>query len=256
MRMSIKFLSTALIFCCTVFVLQTTAFGQVHKVPLEDKRITIRLNQKPLYTIFYQLIQRYDIAIGFEESALDRHHRDYYFGTNVAPSEVRELEGRKEPLGPYSSQENLLTVDFKDVRLKEVLDEIVKQMRFYDWEIVDDVVNIYPIEGRDKRLEKLLNTKIERLELGAGNQVQLIQGQIMMALPEFEEFLTENGIDCDTARPYSSFDERLMLDGMAFSNVKFKQLLNSITRLKRGGWILQIKRQKTKPNKEFVEILI
>ena len=105
-----------------------------------------------------RLINKYDIAIGFEESSLDRTHRRYYFETNIPTDELKaEYSGDKVMVGsmpPFS--ENLISVDFKDAKLSEVLDCIVKQMANYKWEINDQVVNITPVNGRDLRLKELL----------------------------------------------------------------------------------------------------
>src|ERR687883_495587 len=57
--------------------------GQEKKPGLKDKRITIKMNKKPLFDVFMRLIYDYDVAIGFEESTLDSEHDDYQFETNV-----------------------------------------------------------------------------------------------------------------------------------------------------------------------------
>ncbi len=44
---------------------------------LDDLRISISLQDKPLLTVFNRLINKYDIPIGFEESSLDREHTSY-----------------------------------------------------------------------------------------------------------------------------------------------------------------------------------
>jgi hypothetical protein len=127
------------------------ALGQERKIELKDKRVTIQMAGKSFYTVVTRLINKYDVAIGFEESALDREHRDYYFETNVPldgrdPLVVRDYRdshfentvtpekraeyGDKEVFSPTRAlgYKHLITVDFKDARLEEVLDAIVKQM--------------------------------------------------------------------------------------------------------------------------------
>ncbi|MGQ0541663.1 MAG: hypothetical protein ACT4O9_07425 [Blastocatellia bacterium] len=136
------------------------------------------------------------------------------------------------------------------------MNSIVKQMQNYSWEINDDVVIIFPIRGRDKRLERLLDVKVPSFAVGMGADVGSIQAELMLFLPEFEKFLAENNLDCRTDRPGSSFNSRILPDSMGFTDLTFKQLLNAIKKSKRGGWILQIKTLKDKPGKEFVEILI
>lgn len=241
-----------LLFC------SSNVFGQESEAELKDKRITIRMTRKPLYTVFWRLIQKYDVAIGLEESTLDRNHRHYYFETNVALEQFKaESSSDKEFFGPIRGfDEHLITVNFEDARLEDVMNSIVRQMQNYAWEINDDVVNIFPIRGRDPRLKKLLDVKVEVFFAGIGAPIGSIQAQLMLFQPEFKTFLKENNLDYETAGPYSSFQERILPDGMGFTNLTFKELLNAITKSKRGGWILQIKNQKDKPGIDFVEIMI
>jgi hypothetical protein len=249
------------------------------KVHLREKRITIQMSQKSLYTIFNKLINKYDIAIGLEESALDRDYRDYYFETNVpldnrasylekdyrgsnpetsVTPEKRAEYGDKEVLSPTRGlgYKHLITVDFKDARLEDVLDSIVRQMENYNWEINNDVVNIFPVRGRDQRLKKLLDTRVRNFAVGKGAEIGSIQAQLMLFLPEFKLFLEENNLEPETGGDGSVFEDRILPDGMSFSDLTFKELLNAITKSNRGGWMLQIKKQRDKPGKEFVEILI
>lgn len=249
------------LFIVCAIIVATSALGvlgQDSRVALKDKRITIQMTQKPLYTVFWRLIQKYDIAIGFEESILDRDHRHYYFETNVALDQFKaEASSDKEVLPSMQKfKEHQITINYKDATLEVVMNAIVKQMENYDWEINNDVVNIFPIRGRDERLKKLLDKKVRVFAVGMGDDVGSIQGRLMLFLPEFKAFLSENNLEARTDRPGSSFVDRILPDGMAFTDMTFKELLNAITKSKRGGWILQIKNQKDNPNKEFVEILI
>jgi len=248
-----------LIGCALILALSSvTVFGQESRGALKDQRITIQMSQKPLYTVFWRLIQKYDVAIGFEESALDRDHRHYYFETNTALEELKkESVSDKEFLPPVTAfKEHLITVDFKDARLEDVMNGIVKQLENYDWEINDEVVNIFPTRGRDERLKKLLDQRIRAFGVGKGASLSSIQAQLMLFLPEFKEFLAENKLEGSTERPFSSFEERILPGGMGFSDMTFRQLLNAITKAKRGGWMLQIKNYSDQPGKEFVEIII
>jgi hypothetical protein len=248
-----------LVFYIAILALSSfNVFAQERQVKLKDKRITINMTQKPLFTVFTRLIEKYDIAIGFEESILDRDHRHYEFQTNVAIDKYKvEYQSDKEfsPPVPEFSQ-HLLTVNFKDAKLESVMDSIVRQMENYDWEISNEVINIFPIRGRDSRLKKLLDVRVRSFGVGIGAEVGSIQAQLMLFLPEFKIFLKENNLDFNAARNGSAFNDRIIPDGMGFNDLSFKELLNVITKSKRGGWILQIKTQKDNPDKEFVEILI
>lgn len=239
-------------------VLAISAFGQAEDANAVDKRITIQMTEKPLYTVFMRLINKYDVAIGFEESSLDREHRHYCFETNVPTTELKsEYNSDREFLPPVQRfSEHLITVDFRDAKLADVMNSIVKQMKNYDWEFADGVINIFPIRGRDSRLEKLLNSHVREFVVGQGADVGSIQAQLMLFLPEFKAFLSDTKLEADTTRSGSSFVDRKLPEGMRFSNLTFKSLLNAITRAKRGGWILDIKARENEPGKEFVEIFI
>ncbi len=225
---------------------------------LENSRVTIQVDRKPLYTVFTRLINKYDVPFGFEESALDRDHRHYYFETNIATEELRAEYSSDREFLPATPRfdEHLITLNFKEAKLSDVMDAIVRQMQNYDWEIVNGVVNIVPTKGRDPRLKKLMDVKVSDFPVGMGAPIGSIQAQLMLFTPEFKKFLVENKLEARTDRPGSIFEDRTLPDGMRFSNLTFKELLNMIVKSKRGGWILQIKTQKDKPGKEFVEVII
>jgi hypothetical protein len=235
--------------------------GQEKNNELKDRRITIQMVDKPLVTVFARLIYKYDVAIGFEESMLDRDHDHYVFETNVPPHGQRvKFAGDKEfPSERSEFFEHLITVNYKDASLGNVLDDIVKQMKNYAWEINNGVVNIFPINGRNPKFEKLLNVRIREFAVPKGTEVGMIQQLILMELPEIRSFLSENNLFVDGARSTSmAFAERPLSEEIRFYDLTLKDLLNKITKSKRGGWILQNKKQKQAgdKNKDVIDILI
>lgn len=232
--------------------------GQEKKVELKDKRITIQIVNKPLFDAFIKLIYLYDVPIGFEESTLDKVHDDYFFETNVPPEEQKKNFTNEPVLGYSDIKNHLLTLNFKDARLEDVLNSIVKQMKNYVWEINNDVVNIYPIKGRDPRFEKLLNLRIREFAVPKGSEVGLIQPLIVLNLPELKAFLSENNLYAESDRTDVWFLERPLPVELKFSDLTFKELLNGITKVKRGGWVLMSDKRKRPENKgkEFIDILI
>jgi hypothetical protein len=244
----------------------SSVFGQEKEVELKNKRITIQMDKKPLFDVFIQLIYKYDVAIGFEQSTLDSDHNDYFFQTNIPYDEINTPipDGRKRPLsgGWQPIKNHLLTVDFKDARLEDVMNDIVKRMENYAWEINNDVINVYPIRGRDPMFEKLLDIKVKKFSIKKGAEVRMIQPEIVLNLPEFRAFLAENNLHSESLRVAAWYLGRPLPEGMEFYNLRFKELLNAITKSKRGGWILKRKTpNKTPtpnkpPDKDFVEILI
>lgn len=243
-----------------LIVLLTGLFGvsAQQRVPdLKDKQITIQMTNRPVVIVFARLIYKYDIAIGFEESILDGDHDHYFFETNIPPDDFKaQYSGDKEFLtdrGNFS--EDLITLNFKDARLEDVMNSVVKQMRNYDWEIKDDVVNIFPVRGRDPRFKKLMDLRIREFAVGKQTEVSVIQ-PLLFRLPEFKKFLEENNLHVDFERYAPVFDNRPLPADMKFGDLTFKELLNAITKSKRGGWILQKKKQNKIEGKELIDILI
>lgn len=237
----------------------TAGFGQVKKERLEDKRVTIQMSQKPLWDVFAKLMWKDNIAIGFEEATLDRDHDDYDFPTNIAfdgdfvefPDGSRRLMGSVIP----TIKHHLITVNFRNSKLEDVLNDIVKQMKNYAWEIDDDVVNIYPIRGRDQRFEELLGLKIRQCSVEKGNQLGMLRTAVFF-LPEFKEFVTQKRLFADTQIETPAYSERLVRSDMTFSDLTFKELLNRITSLKRGGWIMKANKHDSARNQDSIEILL
>lgn len=250
-----------IIFVSFVIVLATGLLGihgQEKKVELKDKRITIQMVKKPLFDVFIRLIYRYDVAIGFEESTLDKDHNDYHFQTQIPTPDDQEKYYTDEGIDYSDVKNHLITVNFKNAKLEDVLNAIVKQMQNYDWEINNGVVNIFPIKGRDPRFEKLLNLRIREFGVPKGSEVGLIQPLIVLNLPEFKAFLAENNLYAESDRDDPWYIERPLPVEMKFSNLTFKELLNEITKSKRGGWILKTDKRKTTENrgKEVIALWI
>jgi hypothetical protein len=241
-----------LLFCfCFSF-----SFGQENKTALKDKRITINAEKKSLNYVLGQLITKYDIAIGFEASTLDKDNDEYEFIVNVPYLEKEIiLSGVHIPDSFPRVKEQWFTVKAENERLKDILDKIVKQMPNYKWEINDDVVNILPIQGRDKRCEKLLNIKIKSFTYQKGYPIAFIRDAILN-LPEVKKFLDDNNMLSTSVRSYTDYTNRGLPNGMKFSDLTYRDLLNKITKAKRGGWMLLNPYVLPKSEKEYLNIEI
>lgn len=239
---------------CAIILLagSISVFGQKMEVDLKDKKITIQMEQQPLGLVFRHLIGNYDIPIGFEKSTLDIYNIDYQFETNLSGVGQRRILGKDGKLEINIEVERIfepknlwITINAENENLENVLNIIVGQMENYKWEINDGVVNIFPIRGRDQRFEKLMETNIENFTFEKGKTVRIITTNIMK-LPEFKKFLDENKLKFNGIRVGSdilmvnSYDKELDTE-MNFSNLTFRELLNKITKIKRGGWILKSK---------------
>jgi hypothetical protein len=232
-----------------LIVFSHTISGQDITTDLETKKITINMENKPLRDVFRHLIVEYDVPIGFEESILDRDHMDFMFRTAIPdPNEKKKLG-----YSHYVVKNIWFTVKAEEASLKDVLDIIVGQMKNYDWEINDGVVNIYPKTGRDERYKNLLDVKIKSFELPIGSPVFMIRNKIFK-LPEIKEFLNKNGIYSTSQRSFIENMKRPLPAELVFENISFRQLLNKITFIKRGGWILKTNHLFGSEHKEYIEI--
>lgn len=254
---------------CTMILLAGTfcVFGQEKASELKDKRISIKMDKQPLGVVFRHLIETYDVAIGFEESTLDREHNDYDFGTNLPP--VREQKTVKTNVGTnkeiqvsitvdqiWNIKQHWFTVNAKNEKLEDVLNLIIGQMENYKWEINDEVVNIFPIKGRDERYKKLLELNVQNYKFQKELSIAFIREKLFR-LPEFQKFLDENKLFTYDSRYGFLGDILRKLDvDLNFSNLTFKELLNHITKIKRGGWILKQNNNTDAKEKEYIEIEI
>lgn len=253
-------------FCYSVvFLLVIPGLGicREKSVGLKDKRITVRTEKIPFGSVLGYLMSIYDIPIGFEQSILDRNNGEHRFSANepgVSPYKLERVDGVLKIAADPSLKalSHPVTLDAENGRLEDVLNKLVKQMENYKWEINDGVVNIYPIKGRDKRFEKLLDLRIKKFTFENGDPVWKITTNIM-ALPEFSAFMVTNNLRFNGGRsgPEGALREmydRKIDEGMVFSNLKFRDLLNKITKIKRGAWILKWRFISKKTGEEFIDI--
>lgn len=245
-KIIITFLNLTLIFLAGTFY----AFGQKNEVDLKDKKITIKFEKQPLGIVFRYLMKNYDIPIGFEWSLLDKDHNDYNFDTNLLPTAETTVTSsdNKPEIGlqsyiVFKADNYPITVNFDNAKLEDVLNEIVRQMNFYKWEINNDVVNIFPTQGRHEKFAELLDTKISQFTFEKGKTVRDITANIK-ELPEFIKYTENNNLFFRGVRsgPILLIDPQYgrTIDGeMNFSNLTLRELLNKVTKIKKGGWQLQ-----------------
>lgn len=255
-----------ILYCIMIYLVGTfSVFGQEKQIDLKDKRITIKMEKQPLGLVFRYLMENYDIPIGFEESILDRNHIDYDFETNlpaIATHKQQNADGSIKMTttseAAFKAKLHLITLDFENGKLKDVFNQIIKQMENYKWEINDGVINILPITGRDERFEKLLGLHIERFIFEKGKTVEDITTKIIL-LPEFRSFMKQTNFDFHGIRTGVDFVikaqyGRTIDEGMDFSNLTFRELLNKITKVKKGGWILKWRYISRTTGKELIDI--
>lgn len=255
-------------FCyCIVFIIVVSVPGicQEKEIDLKDTRITIKMENQPLGAIFKYLMENYDIPIGFEESTLDRGLPDNDFNTNLPGKPKNRMKNADGSITFTTTAERVfkaeihpITVNVINGRLEEVFNQIVNQMENYKWEINDGVVNIFPIKGRDERFEELLGINIQRFTFEKGQTIKDITKNIQ-SLPEFLRFMGRNKLVFTGVRSGVNFIlkaqyGRTIEVGMDFSNLTFRDLLNKITKIKRGGWILKWKWISNTDGEEYIDI--
>ncbi|MEW6362163.1 MAG: hypothetical protein AB1477_08630 [Acidobacteriota bacterium] len=240
-----------------------SVFGQNKEVDLKDKRITIKTEKVHFGTVLGYLMEVYEIPIGFEQSILDRNTAEFRFSSNSPGISYYSIENddgvlkipansrSKPPLHP-------VTLNAENERLENVLNIIVKQVENYRWEINDGVVNIYPLKGRDDKFERLLDLKISKFVLEKGKPIWEITTKIKL-LPEFVAFTEKNNLRFSGGRSGPDVALQKMYgkkvsESMDFSNLTFKELLNKITKVKKGGWILKWRFVSKKTGEEFIDI--
>lgn len=253
-------------FCYSVvllLVISVTGICQEKPIPLKDKRITIKTEKLPFGSVLGHLMSACDIPIGFEQSIPDRNNGEHRFSANepgVSPYKLEIVDGilRIAPDPYLKTLRHPVTLDAENQRLEDVLNKLIKQMENYKWEINDGVVNIYPIKGRDKRFAKLLDLRIKRFTFEKGDPIWKFTTNIK-ALPEFSAFTVKNNLRFNGGRDGLESVKQEMYgrkidEGMDFSNLKFRDLLNKITKIKRGAWILKWRFISKKTGEEFIDI--
>ncbi len=241
-----------------------TQFAQEQNpADINKLKISIHMDKQPLGLVFRELMERYNVPVGFEESDLNRNHRDYIFDTNIPSTGVGKLvsgDGKASITitteRTFEGRSRLFTVNLDDASIEKVMNTIVGQMENYTWKINDGVVNIFPKSAaRDKRFQELLNTRIENFAVVKGLPVATITAAII-ALPEFQAFLKKENLRFTGWRAGSQLLNRSQYgrplpDGIRLSNLTFRELLNKTTKIKGGGWILRLKPSSSSPPEQM-----
>lgn len=251
--------------CSIIFLGTFFAFGQERDSDIKNKKVTIKADKQPLGLVFRYLMENYDVPIGFEQSILDRNHNEYDFESNLPARAEKTITNLDEDVEitvevelNFEAKLHPITINVENGKLEDVFNQIVKQMGNYKWEINDDVVNIFPIKGRDERFEKLLGTNVKNFSFEKGKTVRDITSGIIR-LPELYNFLKENKLNFNGIRTGSEIRldaqyGRIINDGMNFSNLTFRSLLNKITKTKKGAWILKWNGISPRTQGEYIDI--
>ncbi len=260
-------ISKTLVVVLRLFLIYTSCVivlsGQEKDVELKDTLVTVKMDKQPLGVVFRYLMEKYDIPIGFEESILDRNQTDFNFQTNLPSVAGYKLSNSDSSITIITKSERIynaplhpITLDLNQVKLEVVFTEITKQMENYECKINDEVVNIFPIKGRDERFKNLMSLMIPNFNLDKGKTVKDITRQIQLS-PNFRRFIFKNKLFFHGIRNGADFEiesqyGRKINKEMDFSNLTFQELLNKIAKTKKGGWALKWK--GIYKGKEFIDI--
>lgn len=219
------------------FINGSSAFGNTRSEEgaMRDKLVTIECNRQPLQVALDQLMNVYDVPIGFVQSPKDYDHLDYNFNTETRYARSRE-EAQNDVVGvPYVTG-HFISVSYRNARLETVLDDVVGQMKNYKWDLEDGVVVIMPSDEIDPRIEVLLDTKIKSFKFPADGPIYQVRN-ILVTLPEVVTWLNKNELRFESGT-WVPFTKRKLPNEMNFADITFRRLLNTITKLKRGGWLI------------------
>jgi hypothetical protein len=204
-RLAIIGICVVAIHCSFVSVLAAGAFTEADLLTRKIQATTIK--NKTFDQVLDILTIDYQIPVGIELSA-------------------SKLPRRK------------INLELPETNLKEFLNAVFAKDPQYTWKLEGDVINVWPLTGRDALMEILLETKISHFSFTEAASTYRIHGDIM-DLPEIKTKLIVAGVD-----PMIFLNSGTMVKvgkGIWFdeTNLTLRQLLNTIlkkTESKR--WVL------------------
>lgn len=214
---------------------------------LESLEITVERTDAPLRFIFQDLIEKYDVPIGFEEASDFIENRDLTFDTNKklsSPCPLGTIPPNCIPDRPMVRK--TFTINVKNVKLSVVLDSIAAQLGGYRWEVRDEVVNFVPTLNRSEIIQDFLELKITKFTIPrrTGEPTVMDLSFAVMGSPEVKDFSEKRGLkNFTTAESYQQNKLVRRPDGLEdLSGIQIVDLLNQITRQKRGGWVVRMQK--------------
>jgi hypothetical protein len=224
--------------------------AQKNPSTLLDKRVTITFENVPLSKILEELMAYYDIPIGYEESSPQKGYRDYYFEVNpLPPNSTCHIKCWTE------NSDLTYSINARNETLENVLNKIVKQLPDYKWSLEEGVVNFTPVKRQEELLEILLNTRIEKFTMNKGGSIYSMRTSLL-SLPEIKRFEEMSRHRMTIVMRGNDTRIKKIAENLDFSAVTFRELLNHITKVKKGGWIVRRGARQTDKDEDqiFIEI--
>lgn len=237
-----------------VFV-PNVANGQVSVHTDLNKIVEMNVSNVPLGEVLGTLMFEHNVRIGYEESLVDSDHTDFDFATNPLTYSVPN----RDSLGLYSkkatgirrvfrAKQHFITVQNSPKSIADVLNSIVNQMGNYKWELIDGVVNIIPINQRVIVFKDFLDVRIANYRLEKGSTVESIEGSIGK-LPEVIQFLESQKMIFFEQRVIPGDLKTPISETFVVENLSVRELLNRISLVKGGGWIIRLQTGKNSGQK-------
>lgn len=223
----------------TFIAIMMGIFNVSGQMEIEERRVAIHMKNVAFGKVIETLIEKYDIPVGLEQSVwVKEEDGDFWFVPNRRPRSSELSEGIKMPELQFVRINQRISISFENAVVSDVIDEIVRQMPGYKWEMNDGVVNIIRHRDRDPLFEKLLDLKVSNLDL-ENPAIYMIASEIL-AMPELLDFANDNGLCVVNLDEISwKYSKRQHSGKIQFSDLTFRELLNNIAKIKGGGWTLR-----------------
>lgn len=92
-----------------------------------------------------------------------------------------------------------VTIDGPPKPALDILNLIVQQVPLYKWEVRDGVINVLPVKGRNRILEKFRALPVEKFE-ARSTMIKFEMRNRIYDLPQLQQFLNENNLHTDRLR--------------------------------------------------------
>jgi hypothetical protein len=199
-------------------------------INVTKKMFSIAEREVTIGTVFTELIRNHCVSVGFEYSSTNLSRTEFEF--RVSPTfngYPKATKGKSTIVGNFSKIEFLLNM-------------MVSEMPGYKWEINDETVNFVPIKDRDAEIQELLNFKINKFHIEKDADSSTLREKLKSAVKSKTDVVFNPQIISDS-RDYKMREE------LNLSDITLKELLNKISKMKLGGWVIR----RTDKN---IEILI
>lgn len=205
---------------------------------LAERRISIHVADESFATVVYRLAFDYGVRIGFEESPLDR--KDGHFVFEPYLYVTRGRINRCHPAEQLDAGSFGITLNAENQKLGVVLDDLVRQMRNYKWEVRDGMVNLVPSDKRDSMIEAFLELRIAEFRFRAGRKI-IHLFEDLRNTTEIQDFRKSNRIEFRMNRGSIIGDglNFVLRTEIEFKGLTVRELLNRLGKLNQVGWIIR-----------------